>query len=115
MLILHGWGDVQAQKEASLSIVKDTVRILATLMIRTDAQSQFLGRTIAPVISLVNLMTEPERMKGSGVDMQELVTNGLKILRLVTSEKDLALKISDEFQNCVYKVLDLVEIFGPVS
>ena len=57
-------------------------------------------------------MTDPERVGGSSVNQTELVANGLKILRLVSTEKEIAAKIVDGFDMCIYSVLDLIESYS---
>lgn len=57
-------------------------------------------------------MTDPERVGGSPVNQTELVANGLKILRLVSTEKEIAAKIVDGFDMCIYTVLDLLESYS---
>ncbi len=57
----------------------------------------------------MNLMKDPERVGGTKVDQIELVANGLKILRLVSTDKEVAVKIVNGYELCVYSVLDLLE------
>ena len=51
-------------------------------------------------------------MKGTKVDQIEIVANGLKILRVLSADREYAIKIADDFENCVLLVLDLVEKYS---
>lgn len=54
-------------------------------------------------------MKKPEMVRGSPVDQSEIVANGLKIMRILTAERDFALQIVDGYDVLVYDVLDLLE------
>ena len=63
VLILQGWGEpkpLRAATSTEASIILNTVRILAALMIRPEVQEKFLEKnsTVQPLISLVNLMKD---------------------------------------------------------
>ena len=111
ILVLNGWGESSTQQasESSSTIILVTVRILATLMVREEAQRQFIGPSVQSVIALVNLMKDSQRQFNSEVDRIDLITNGLKILRIVTNEKNIAVKISDDYNMCLKHVLDILE------
>ncbi len=57
-------------------------------------------------------MREPHRIKGTKVDQLEIVANGLKILRVLSSDREFATKIADGYEHCVSQVLDLLEKYA---
>ena len=87
----------------------NSARVLATLIIRPEAQNQFVGRSMQPLMSLVNLMKHREKVGGTELDQVELVANGLKILRVLSADRDQAVNIADGFNLCIDHVLDLIE------
>ena len=54
---MFGWRKSRYKDEAA-PIVKDTARVLATIMIRPDAQQQFMATSLQPLMSLFNLLKE---------------------------------------------------------
>jgi len=85
ILIMYGWGDKPPQHNAAM-VMKTSSRILTILMVRKEAQNKFIGST-KPVISLLNIMRDQCRFE-SEVDRTEFITNGLKTLKLLSSEKE---------------------------
>ena len=45
----------------------------------------------------------------SKVDKVDFITNGFKILRIITAEKNIAVKLIDDYNLCLKHVLDLLE------
>ena len=68
MLIMYGWSDVEPSFGFTDSIVINSAHILATLIIRPEAQKQFIGRSMQPLMSLVNLMKHREKVGGTELD-----------------------------------------------
>lgn len=60
-------------------------------------------------MSLVNLMKDQDLVRGSDVDQAELVANGLKVLRVLTTEKEGATRIANDYEMCAHHVLSLME------
>lgn len=76
-------------------------------MVREDAQHQFVGQSVQSVIALVNLM-KVNKFE-SDVDRVDFVTNGFKILRIISAEKNVAVKLVDDYNLCLKHVLDVLE------
>ena len=69
-----------------------------------------MGKSVQPVIALVNLMKDPSRFTNDmDVDRAEITINGLKVLRLLTSEKPNAQKLTEDYNLCIKHVLDVLE------
>ena len=55
-------------------------------------------------------MKDPTRFE-SHLDRTEVVTNGFKVLRLLTQEKENALKVASDYNLCLKHILDVLEEF----
>ena len=61
VLILTGWGNTKrllSEFRANPSVVLCTARILATVIIREDAQAKLMAQSVQPLMALVNLMKD---------------------------------------------------------
>ena len=68
MLIMYGWSDVEPSFGFTDSIVINSAHILANLIILPRAQNQYIGRSMQPLMSLVNLMKHREKVGGTELD-----------------------------------------------
>ena len=91
VLILHGWGQSAPLWPSEVIVVRSALRILAVLMARHESAPQLIGKSVQPVMAMVNLMKDASRFTAEmEVDRAEVAINGLKVLRLLTSEKESA-------------------------
>ena len=67
-----------------------------------------IGASVKPIIALVNILKDPEFFT-SDTDRLEVVTNGLKALRLLSSEKPNAQKLIQDYNLMLKHVLDILE------
>lgn len=78
-------------------LVKITARILATVMNHGEAKFQFIDGSIMPLVNLMSLMAQNNVFDTSNqagvVDQIEFVANGLKVVRLLTSNSTYTAKI----------------------
>ena len=89
-------------------MVRSTLRILAMMMARHEAAPQFMGKSVQPVIALVNLMKDPSRFTNDmDVDRAEITINGLKVLRLLTSEKPNAQKLTEDYNLFIFLYMQI--------
>ena len=64
--------------------------------------------SVKPVIALVNILKDSEFFR-SDTDRFEVVTNGFKSLRILTSEKKDAVKLIQDYKPLLKYVLDILE------
>ena len=62
-------------------------------------------------MSLVNLMKDKELVGGSDMDKADLVANGLKILKVLTTENNYVIQIVEDYEMCARHVLSLLESY----
>lgn len=90
-------------------LVKLSARILATVMNHTEAKSQFIEGSVMPLVNLMSLMAQNKVFDTSTqngiVDQIEFVANGLKVVRLLTSNSNYTAKIQSDF-------VDFISIVG---
>jgi hypothetical protein len=79
-------------------LVKLTARILATVMNHSEAKFQFIDSSIQPLVNLMSLMSSQNNVFDTStqvgvIDQIEFVANGLKVIRLLTSNTTYTAKI----------------------
>lgn len=93
---VFGLKDSSSNPETTL-LVKITARILATVMNHGEAKFQFIDSSIMPLVNLMSLMAQNNVFDTSNqagvVDQIEFVANGLKVVRLLTSNSTYTAKI----------------------
>lgn len=57
----------------------------------------------------MNLMRDNTRLGGSELAQSELIVNGLKLLRVLSSDRDYATMITEHYEMCAHNVLSLLE------
>ena len=55
-------------------------------MSRPEAKQQFIGESLQPLISLMNLLKEEGVLAYNELNQKELIANGLKAIRLLITE-----------------------------
>lgn len=93
----------------STMLVKLSARILATVMNHGEAKFQFIEESVMPLVNLMSLMAQNSVFDTSTqtgvVDQIEFVANGLKVVRLLTSNTTYTAKIQSDF-------VDFISIVG---
>ena len=96
----------------SFADLRDTARVLASVMIRPDAKRQFMATSLQPLMSLFNLLREVGGVGGETADQMELVANGLKATRIATSDPAYMLKIHEQYGGFLVLVAHLMGRYG---
>lgn len=111
ILVMFGWRPSKHKAEA-VTVLKDTARVLATVMVRADAKRQFMADSLQPLMSLFNLLREAGSVGREAADQMELVANGLKTTRIATAEPAYMLKIHEQYGDFLVLVAHLMGRYG---
>ena len=108
---MFGWRPSKHKAEA-VTVLRDTARVLATVMIRADAKRQFMADSLQPLMSLCNLLREAGSVGWEAADQMELVANGLKATRIATAEPAYMLKVHEQYGDFLVLVAHLMGRHG---